>query len=419
MQSMQEKLKKIQNEEEEKSITFIRSQFGKHSKILDISNKYLVKEAFEYFVVCLTSHFKNYNTYRSLILENCLLTNVVISKLFTSLTKLKIRHFITSFDVANNQVEISEKIAKKLVKFLEKSVKSKPIKLNLQGNIVSSPVAVNAILSITRDFKELSLYDTRLSAEALLALSEFIAKNKSILKLDLSYNPTAFTNADIVQTFGISVGINNKIESLNLSGNSTIHKDVIFIKFLSGISTNTSLIELNLGNLGLRDRAVEIICKVLFPVMPLMELDLQSNCISCKAFDLLLSNLPDFITSLDVSYNDFRSNSVLESLGKHFKTNRTLRKLNISYSIELMSLDSNALDNFCRGITENISLSELWCEGIKIGEDPDEFCSKVGEAISNRKYSLTFKISAVNCFSGSQNNSCISKNTSKQAFKFA
>ena len=53
MQSIQERLNKIETDEEEKTIEYIRNQFGKHSKILDISNKYLVKDAFDYFSICL------------------------------------------------------------------------------------------------------------------------------------------------------------------------------------------------------------------------------------------------------------------------------------------------------------------------------------------------------------------------------
>ena len=418
MQSIQERLNKIETDEEEKTIEYIRNQFGKHSKILDISNKYLVKDAFDYFSICLSNHFKNYNTFKILILENCLLTTAGLSKLLSNQLKLKIRHFISTLDIANNQVELSEKLAKKIANFFERNTKAKNIRLILQGNIVDSALALNQILNISKNFKELSLYDTRLSVDALVSLSEYIAKNKSLIKLDLSYNPGAFITSEIVHTFGISIGINSNIELLNLSGNTPLQKDLTLIKLLSGISNNKSLTDLILGNLNFKDKAVEIISKILFPVMPLMSLDLQSNNITWKGLDLLLHNLPDFITSLDVSYNDFRSNSVLDSLGRNFKTNRTLRKLNISYSIELKSIHTEALESFCEGITENISLNELWCEGIKIGEDPDDFCSKVGEAITNRKYSLTFKISAVNCFSTSQNNTAISLKTTSQ-FKFA
>jgi hypothetical protein len=419
MQTIQEKLNKIQNEEEEKTIIFIRNQFGKHLTVLDISNKYLVKDAFEYFLVCLSNHFKNYNTFKTLIFENCLLTTPAVIKLLGSILKITKNHLITTFDIANNQIEFSDKLATKIFKFFENGAKSKGIRIILQGNIVTSPVAMNTLLDSNRNFKELSLYDTRLSPEALISLSDYIVKNKEIINLDLSYNPSAFNNSDVVHTFGISIGINNKIEYLNLSGNTPLHKDLILIKLLTGIASNTSLIELVLGNLSFKDKSVEIITKILFPIMPLMSLDLQSNLITAKGFDLLLSSLPEFVTSLDVSYNEFKTNNVLESLGTSFRTNRTLRKLNISYSIELQSLNLNALDYFCNGITENISLSEFWCEGIKIAEDPDEFCSKVGEAISNRKYSLTFKISAVNCFSESDNSTINSYQSSNNDFKFA
>mmetsp|Transcript_18166 Transcript_18166/g.2959 ORF Transcript_18166/g.2959 Transcript_18166/m.2959 type:complete len:81 (-) Transcript_18166:106-348(-) len=56
---------------------------------------------------------------------------------------------------------------------------------------------------------------------------------------------------------------------------------------------------------------------------------------------------------------------------------------------------------FAESITRNQSLNELICEGTKIGNDPDSFCEIIGEAIRKRKLSLTFKISAVNCFTPS------------------
>ena len=418
MQSIQDRLDKIQHEEQAKTVSFINSQFGRNSRVLDISNKYLVKDTYDLFKKSLSNHVKNFNTYNSLILQNCLLTNSILIKLLSAISKLKIRHLITSLDLANNQIELSEKLSQKISDFFESSSKSKGIRLILQGNIVVSHSAISILMNTSRNIKELSLYDTRLSVEALLSLSEFLAKNKTISKLDLSYNPEAFKNAEIVHHLGISIGINSEIEYLNLSGNTPLHRDIILIKLLSGIANNKSLTDLVLGNLNFKDRAIEIICKILFPHMPLMGLDLQSNMITWKGLDLLLSSLPDFMTSLDVSYNSFKSNAVLSALGRNFKANRMLRKLNVSYSIELRSVESEALQEFCAGITENISLNELWCEGIKIGEDPDEFCSKVGEAIANRKYSLTFKISAVNCFSGSQNTSIASVKPINP-FKFA
>jgi hypothetical protein len=403
IQSIEDKLKKIQSDEEEKTVAFIRNQFGRNLKVLDISNKYLVKDSFEYFCVCLTNHLKKYNQYKTLILQNCLLTNIAFTKLLNSILKIKNRHQLTSLDITNNQIDLSEKIGKKICKFFESGPKKKEVRLILQGNILTCGMCMNSILSTNRDFKELNLYDTRLSPEALLCISESISKNKSIQILNLSYNPSAFSSSDIVHTFGISVGINNKIEYLNLSGNTPLHKNVLLIKLLSGISSNTSLLEIVLGNLNLKDKAVDILVKTLFPSMPISSLNLQSNQITWKGFDLLLSSLSESVTSLDVSYNDLKSNMVLESLGKVLKSNRTLRKLNMSYSIELQNLKASSLDLLCKGLTANVSLSEILCEGIKISEDPDEFCYKLSEAISDRKFSLTFKISAVNCFSDIDN----------------
>lgn len=46
---------------------------------------------------------------------------------------------------------------------------------------------------------ELSLYDCKISSEALIDLSDVLALNKRIYKLDLSYNPEAFEKRAAVQ----------------------------------------------------------------------------------------------------------------------------------------------------------------------------------------------------------------------------
>ena len=45
---------------------------------------------------------------------------------------------------------------------------------------------------------ELSLYDCKISSEALIDLSDVLALNKRIYKLDLSYNPEAFEKREAV-----------------------------------------------------------------------------------------------------------------------------------------------------------------------------------------------------------------------------
>lgn len=111
-----------------------------------------------------------------------------------------------------------------------------------------------------------------------------------------------------------------------------------------------------------------------------------------------MDDLPELLSNLDISYNAINDASALLSISYHLMHSRSLRKLNISHSIELESLPHDTIDELAEAIAQNDSLSELTCEGVKLGDDPDYFCKRLGEAISVRRLSLTFKISAVNCF---------------------
>jgi hypothetical protein len=48
------------------------------------------------------------------------------------------------------------------------------------------------------ELTELSLYDCKISPQALVDLSDVLAMNKRIRKLDLSYNPEAFENKEAI-----------------------------------------------------------------------------------------------------------------------------------------------------------------------------------------------------------------------------
>lgn len=75
----------------------------------------------------------------------------------------------------------------------------------------------------------------------------------------------------------------------------------------------------------------------------------------------------------------------------------------MSHTIEMIELDEEILEKLSEALGKNDSLTEFYCEGVKISENPDKFCSMVNAAISLRKLSLTYKISAVNCSPGARN----------------
>jgi hypothetical protein len=98
-----------------------------------------------------------------------------------------------------------------------------------------------------------------------------------------------------------------------------------------------------------------------------------------------------------LSYNSFTDDKVLTAVGNLLKHSRTIRSLKLSNSIELTSVSDNAIQALTEGLVTNVSLGDLFCEGVKLRDDPDTFCRIIGEAITNRRLALNYKISAVNC----------------------
>ncbi|CAG9312130.1 unnamed protein product [Blepharisma stoltei] len=421
IQEIQEQLNKLEDLEDGGTIDFIDRQIELHYTRFDLSNKYLVSHSVEYFSSQLQNHYNLTNRIKVLVLQNCMLSQDSIVRTFKPLIQLKKTLALKSLDLGNNRIPVNELTGSILGKLLDRGGKNRAKSLNLQGNLITNPKGLLNILNCSSPFYELNLYDSCLSCEALLCLSETLAHNRYIQRLDLGYNNDAFANSSIVRQFAISISLNTHLEYLNLSGVSFLRKSEHLVKFLAGLQQNTSLQELSLGGIGLGDKGIKYLKQLLLGKIPITSLDIQNNKISAKGLGYIVESLPDMLSKLDLSYNEFKSNSALSSLGKALISHRVLRYLNLSYSFEIDSLDNKALICFCRGIKENGSLTEFICESAKIGDDPDLFCNLLGEAISARRLSLTFKISAVNCFSSkSSHNSTINesiRNRSKKTSK--
>jgi hypothetical protein len=106
-----------------------------------------------------------------------------------------------------------------------------------------------------------------------------LAMNRRIRKLDLSYNPEAFAKKDAIAQFGMGVSVNEHLESLYLTGVSTLADTKNLEKLLITIRNSKTLQFLSLGGIGFDAKAINMIRKLLFKSMPLRSIDLQNNAI--------------------------------------------------------------------------------------------------------------------------------------------
>lgn len=400
---IQENIQNLASIASQGTLEFLVAHLGTHETVLDLSNKYIFEAATKPVARMISKHYTNFNTIKVLTLQNCMLTNQTAIKLLEILSKSKNTLALKQLDIGNNRLKFTEGLAKAISKLFMKSNPTKPKTLNLQGNIVNSAKPLTSLLKTGIIFNELSLYDTCLNQEALEGLSTILSENKPILKLNLAYNNSAFKNSEMISHFAMSVSLNQYIESLDLSGNTSLKSPQSLVHLLTGLQRNRSLQEINLGSIGIGNIGVNFLSKILLNTVPISILLLENNNISSSGLQLLLQNLPPLLWKLDLSYNKFSQSSILETLGQKLNKTRTLRVLNISYAVEIGKLQSHHLISLCEGLKQNVSLTDFVCEGAKIGRDPDYFCSVIGDAISERKLSLTFKISAVNCFSTTVN----------------
>ena len=397
----QEQLVQLQAEEDTKTIEFLRAHFEAQSAVLDVSNKFLFDSATEFLTSHLRKHYSKANSLRKIVLQNTMLETPKLNSLLRGLLDLRRPLALCWLDIGNNRVDMTADTAELIGKLLSKKVNNRSKTLVLQGNLVRQGSVITSLFSHIGALQELNLYDTRLSPEALAALAEALSLNRKIRKVDLGYNASAFTDKAVLASFGMGVSLNTHLEYLNLCGNQPLHKASLLTAFCSGLQCSKSLEYCGLGGLGLGDKGVDLLTRCMLKTVPVCDLDLHNNSISARGLGRLFATLSVHVSSLDLSYNQIKDESVLLAIAEHLLHTRSLRKLNISHTIEIEELSFKAKQRLADAIKTNDSLTEFYCEGAKIGDDPDDFCEIIGAAISERRLSLTFKISAVDCFKGS------------------
>ena len=393
LKEVQDELTKIKITEEITTVEFIKKIFGKHMTTLDISNHYIFDKSASILVKLLKSYFSVKKDLKSLILQNCMITSKSLKKIIKVLISNSKSFKI--LDISNNRLELDSSLTSNLSLLLSKTMKLKHLKL--QGNICENSQALAKLFTFDIRLTELNLYDTNLSKECLAVLASVLEANRTILNLNLGYNDDAFEDLDVVAAFANSVGENKCIEELNLSGNENLGNTDNLRQLSEGLKSNKSLSILRLGGINLSDFGIKLLTTTLLQELPISYLDIQNNNIQDSGFKALIAELPETLSGLDFSYNSVRDNSSLVNFSHFLTETKSLRRLNISHSFELESVESSILDLLCESLKKNDSLSDLMCEGVKISDDPDSFCLKLNQAIGNRKLSLTYKISAVNC----------------------
>lgn len=398
LKEAQDELTKLKLKEEIITVEYITKVFGRHKTILDISNHYIFENSSDLLCSLLQRYFEKKGHVKTLVLQNCGIEFENLQKILKIFLVFKLSG-LRNLDLGNNRLSFTAKITFLISELMSKLAKNKTKSIALQGNILNDSEAIQALFTHKYTISKLNLYDSNLSPEALFALSEVISDNRSIQSLNLGFNSQAFVNSDIVRRFGRSLAKNRCIEELVLNGNESMSEDHILTDFCKEVCENRSIYHLAIGGINFGDAGIRILISHLLNEMPISSIDLQNNQISENGICDLIDMLPENITHLDVSYNNFNENSALFALSALLFESRSLRKLNISHSIEIENLDQSAIERLCESLTQNDSLNEFICEGVKISEDPDEFCRQINQAISNRKLSLTYKVSAVNCFS--------------------
>jgi len=393
-----EHLTQMTLQEESRTIDYLEEHFAKHLTVFDLSNKYLFSQSLKVLLSLLHAHFMRYHCLKKLILQNCMLDTDSLSEILRLLLAVRGTLSLKCLDIGNNRLKITPEVAELIALMLEKCGKLKLKTLCLQGNILSDPLCISKLLSGETVIYELNLYDVRLSPKGVIALSEALSLNKSIHRLELAYNVEAFSSNKAVQALAMGISLNTHIERLNLSGNTTLANRKKLTALILGMGRNRSLESLVLSNIGLQDKSVKLIVANLLGEIPLCEIDLQNNGFTGKGICYLLKHLPPTLKSIDLSYNSLTDNVSLSKLAISLMRTRDLRKLCISHTIELEEVSEEAVELMCKSLRTNDSLTEFICEGVKIAEDPDMFCRLLGESIAARQLSLTFKISAVNCF---------------------
>lgn len=394
IQDLNDLYRKLKRKQTQITNSFIYQHIGRHKTLLDLSNKYLFDPCIYKLKKLFISNYSSHIPLRYLILQNCLLSSSSATQVLSIFLNFPGRISLSLLDLANNSIQFTPSLSLLIVKVFEKAGKESK-KLKVQGNIFSDKESLVSLLSSNVTYELLNFYDCCLNTEGLIGLSDWVSQDLNANKLDLSYNSLAFVSKSAVFSFGVALGLNTNLTCLKLSGVQSLSKISFLEKFCVGLKKNPYLEKLVLSNITLGDKGLKTLRKKCLGALNLTHLDLQNTNLTSLGLGKLLKRLPGSLNYLVLAYNQVNDDKFLALVGKWISGEKNLRHLNFSYCFCFQRVDGKVLNGFCKGVTENRSLSELFMEGCKIQDDPDEFCKMLSIAIEDRKYPICFKISAV------------------------
>lgn len=395
LQDLDDLYRKLKAKQAKITTNYIFEHIGRHKLILDLSNKYLFENCIYTFKKLINKTYTSTIPIKELILENCLLTSSSACSVLSIFLNFQGKISLNLINFGNNSITFTPSLSTMITKVLEKSGKNEGKKIRLQGNIISSGESIIPLMKNSLKIKSLSLYDCYLQPETLEAISDALSHDKNVKRLDLSYNPCGLSTKQTVRCLGVALGLNTHLLTLKISGIQHLANKSLLNKLCLGLRNSQSLNKLVIGNIPLGDGGLKILRKKCLLQLPLQKLDIQNNNISSRGIIKLFSKLPPDLIKFVASYNNFYDNKVLMEMGKALALEKGLRNLDLSYCLNLQTAEQKSMFAFCKGVTENRSLCELIMEGCKIQDDPDEFCRLLSNAIEDRKYPISFRISAV------------------------
>ena len=262
-------------------------------------------------IIC--NKLKDNNLITSLKFNGFYNVDITVNQIKILCELLENNSYITKLNMCDNHIGDEE------LKTLSEALKvNKSINiLWLDSNLFEKEgiIALSEALKVNTTLTDLSLWGNKFNT-GLITLNEALAKNKSIIKLDLSYL-TSFNNIlktyininysdeinfklKWIQSLSDALKVNSTIEELSLNSNN-IHDDE-FIILSEALKVNNTLTELNLieNDIG---KGIKTLCKYLNN-SNINTLDLSMNCIGLKDLNLLSETLKTNTTLTDLKLND-------------------------------------------------------------------------------------------------------------------
>ena len=198
-------------------------------------------------------------------------------------------------------------------------------KSNMNDEILNSVAKVCE----NKRIRYLDLSENFIDQEGAGVLGEFLNKNKTLQRLNLS---------------------NNDLENFKKTGVDSIcknlenHPNIQIIDFSSMIVTGCGE---SIGNLITKTKSIKTI------ILKDCVLNLRDIKSICKA--LSQPNISKTIINVDLSFNDMASDKSIEEIGKMIKVNRTLTHLNL----EKMNLNKDNYNFILNGLNENDKINHF------------------------------------------------------------